>query len=179
MPRAPSGRRYAQAVFQIASETDKLEEWALDLGALASALESPDLSGLLDAPQVPAAQKLEAIRQVLNSIAGPLAINLVSILAIRNLVHLVPDVLDEYGRLLDSHRGIERAEVATAVPLDDGQRTRIADILRGIVGKEVRLNAVVEPEILGGLVARVGDRVADGSARAKLEKMRRSIVERA
>ena len=179
MARAPSGKRYAQAIFQIASAADTLEEWSGDLGTLASVLQNQDFSTLLDAPQVSAAQKLKAIRQILNSAIGSLAINFVSILAIRNLVHLVPRVLEEYGRLLDAHRGIERGEVVAAVPLNDEQQRRVSEILENVVGTNVRLAIHVEPSVIGGLIVQIGDRVIDGSLRTRLEEMRRVIVERA
>ena len=177
MPRSPSPRRYAQAVFQIALESGDLDSWEEDLRVVALALESRELSSLLDAPQVPAARKLDVIRSTLGDAVVPLVLNLLSILATRNLAHLVPSILDEYDRLLDAHRGIERAEVISALQLNDAERTKIAEILEGIVGKEIRLSSIVEPSILGGLIARVGDRVIDGSVRARVRQMHRNIVE--
>ena len=177
MARAPSPTRYAQAVFQIALEKDELDVWLDDLRVLAVALETSEFSQLLDAPQVPAANKVDSISQALGDSVAPMALNLLSILASRNMAHLVPGVLEEYGRNLDAHRGIERAEVVVAVPLDKGQQENIVKLLEGIVGKEVRLSPFVDPQILGGLIARVGDRVIDGSVRSKLAEMRRSITE--
>ncbi len=179
MPKALSPRRYAQAVFQIARESDGLDQWQRDLETLSTALQDPDLSGFLDAPQVPATAKTDAINQTLGSSVGPLALNLVLLLGSRSMAGLVPGITEEYGRLLDSYRGIERGEVIAAVSLDDQQRQRVAEILEGIVGTEVRLSSHVEPNLIGGLVAKVGDRVIDGSVRTRLEEMRRSIVERA
>ena len=179
MPRAPSPTRYAQAVFQIAVESGELDQWQQDLTTLAIAFEDADLSGFLEAPQVPTTSKIDAINQSLANSVGPLALNLVSLLASRDAVGLIPGITEEYGRLLDAHRGIERAEVVAAVALDDAQRDRVAQLLEGVTGKEVRLTAYVEPDILGGLIARVSDRVIDGSLRTRLDEMRRSIVERA
>ena len=178
MPRLASPRRYAQAVFQIALERDGLDAWSEDLRVLAVALENEDFSGLLDAPQVTAANKIQAIKEALEDSVDPLAINLLSLLATRNLAHLLPGILDDYNRLLDAHRGIERAEVVTVIPLDNMQRGKIARLLAGIIGKQVRVNSRVDPRLLGGLVARIGDRVIDGSVRTKLEEMRREIVGR-
>ena len=177
MPTGPSPRRYAQAVFQIAMERGELDAWQEDLRSLAVTLEDRDFSGLLDAPQVPAASKVDAAREALSGSVGPLALNLLAILATRNLAHLGSGILDEYGRLLDAHRGIQRAEVVSAVPLDSEQHARISKLLETIVGKEVPVTSVVDPQVLGGLVARVGDRLIDGSARTKLREMHRSIVE--
>ncbi len=178
MPRAPSARRYAQAVFQIASEADDLDGWSNDLALIAEAFESTELSDLLDAPQVPTSQKLDVIGRTFTDRISPLARNLVSLLATRGSTHLLPGVLEQYRRFVDAHRGVEQAEVVSAVPLDDAQQRRIADLLEAMVGMEIRLTDRVDPEIVGGIVARVGDRVIDGSTRTRLEDMRRSLVGR-
>jgi F-type H+-transporting ATPase subunit delta len=177
MRRTSSPRRYAQAVFQIAVEKDGLDTWMEDLRFLSSALEDRDFSDLLDAPQISAGHKLSMVRQTLGDSVGTLALNLVSILASQSLAHTVSGVLGEYERLVDAHRGIERAEIVSAVPVDKGQLAETAKLLEGIVGKEVRLTSTVEPQVIGGLIVRVGDRVIDGSVKAKLSDMRSSIVE--
>ena len=178
MPRVVSPRRYAQAVFQLAVENGRLDAWSEDLRVVALALENAEMAGLLDSPQVPAAVKIDTIKQVLGDSVEPLALKLVSLLAVRRLCHLVPGILDEYGRLVDEHERVARAEAVSAVDLNDGQRSAILGVVEEIVGTEVRLTTRVEPEILGGLIVRVGDRVLDGSVRARLREMRRRIVER-
>jgi F-type H+-transporting ATPase subunit delta len=179
MPKALSPRRYAQAVFQIAAESGDLDEWAQDLETLSAALQDPDLSRFLDAPQVSAAAKTDAITQTLASSVGPLALNLVLLLGSRSTAGLMPGITEQYDRLLNAHRGIESGEVVAAVSLNDEQQGKVAQILEGVVGTKVRLTAHAEPSILGGLIARVGDRVIDGSLKNRLKEMRRSIVERA
>ena len=178
MPKTASARRYAQAVFEIALEGGDLEVWTDDLTALARALENEEFARLLDAPQVAAPRKVEVIKESMGGSMGALAQNLLCLLATRNLTHLVPAILDQFERLLDVRRGIERAEVVSAVSLNAEHQQQIEEILRGITGKEIRLTARVEPGILGGLVARVGDSVIDGSTRTKLGAMRRELVER-
>ena len=178
MPPRASARRYAQAVFQIALERGELDEWSHDLGALASALTDADLLALLDAPHAPAARKLSTINDALGDSARPLALNLLSLLATRDIAGLLPEVADEYARLLDVHRDLERAEIVTAVPMDQAQIASATELLEQVVGKQVVVGNTVDRGILGGLVARVGDRVIDGSARTKLRDMRREIVER-
>ncbi len=176
MPKAASARRYAQAVFQIGSEHDNLEQWYDDLSTMAAALEDGELAAFLDAPQVSVERKVELIGNALGDVVTPLAANLLSLLASRGIASILPDVVESYQSLLDEHRGVERAEVVSPVPLDDEQQQRVTDLLEGIVDKQVRLNTRVEPAILGGFVARVGDRVIDGSARTRLEQMRRRLV---
>ena len=176
MAKAPSPRRYSQAVFQIAVERDELDTWMQDLSMLAVALEDGEFSGLLDAPQVPAVNKVSAIRDGLSGSVSPLALNLLCLLASRNMAHLLPGILEQYGGLVDTHRGIERAEVVSAVPLESGQQAKIAEVLGGLVGKDIRLSSFVDPQVLGGLSARVGDRVIDGTVRSKFAEMRRRLV---
>ena len=178
MPTAASARRYAQAVFQIAQDQDELDRWLEDMMLLAQALESRELAEFLDAPQVSVERKMGLIRGTIGDTVAPLALNLMSLLASRSISHLLADVLDQYQRLLDAHRGIDQAEIVSALPLDDQQRQRIIELLKGIAGNDVRLTSRVEPRILGGFVARVGDRVIDGSTRSKIGVMRRDRVER-
>ena len=179
MPRAASGRRYAQAVFQIALERDELDPWMEDLTLLASALENLELAEYLDAPQVAVDRKIEVVRGTLGDSVGPLAINLLGLLVSKGIVSIMPVVADQYQGMLDAYRGVARAEVVSAVALDQRQQRALADLLEEIVGGDVRLNARIDPAIVGGLVARVGDRLLDGSTKTKIEALRRRLVERA
>jgi len=178
MPRLGSARRYAQAVFGLAIDRSELDTWLDDVTYLAGTLESEQFGQFLDSPQASADRKAELIESTLGDRVSPLAKNLLSLLASRNMAHLLPGIADQYQRLLDSHRGIERAEVSSAIPLDDGQRTRVVELLKAIVGKDVRLVSRVEPALIGGFVARVGDRVIDGSTSGRLRQLRRELVER-
>jgi F-type H+-transporting ATPase subunit delta len=105
-------------------------------------------------------------------------LNLISLLATRNLVHLLPAVADQYQDLLDAEQGIERAEVVSAVPLDDAQRQSVTEMISAISSAEVRLNTRVEPGIVGGMIVRIGDRVIDGSTKSRLQAMQRELAER-
>lgn len=178
MPTGASARRYAQAVFQLAVDGGELDNWLEDLTQLADSISNAEFSATLSAPRISASQKEAIIRDALGDAVGPLALNLMFLLTSRNLTHILPGIADRYQEMLDAHRGIERAEVVSAVPLDDGQRQSVADMLTRMSGNEVRLSARVDPEILGGMVIRVGDRVMDGSARSRLQSMRREIAQR-
>ena len=176
MPTGASGIRYAQAVFQLAVERDELDRWLEDLTVLADSVINEELSRTLAAPRVSFEQKQRLIRQGLGSSVGPLALNLMFLLTNRNLIHILPRIADRYQEMLDAHRGIERAEVVSAVPLNDVQREQVTDMLSQISGNDVRLTTRIDPEILGGMVIRVGDQVMDGSARSRLEGMRRELT---
>ena len=178
MPPVASARRYAQAVFQIALEQGSPDGWLDELGVLVRALENEELASFVDSPQISVGQKVDVIGEVFGDSVGELPRNLMSLLASRSMAHVLPRILEQYERLLDAHRGIERATVASAVAMSDGQQEKVADLLREIVDKEIRLVATVDQSILGGMVARVGDKVIDGSARLKLSAMRRELAGR-
>lgn len=175
MPRTSSPRRYAQAIFRIAEEQDSFDSWREDLRVLVAGLEDHELSQFLDAPQVPTGRKLKVIRDTMINSIGPLALNLVSLLAVRNMTHTLERIIDEYERLVDSRNDIERGQVISALPLDDHHRKNVIAMLSGLTGKDVRLTQIVDPNILGGIIAQIGDRVIDGSTKTKLLEMRKII----
>ena len=173
-----SARRYAQAVFQIALERDELDRWLEELGLMANALQNSELSSLLNAPQVPLNIKQKVINETLQDVVGLLALNLMALLASRSLAGLVMDIADQYQMLLDAHRGIEQAEVVSAVPLSNGQLKKAEEMLKTMIAKDIKLGTRVEPDIIGGLIVRIGDQVMDASTAAKLRNMRKNLVER-
>ena len=175
MARKPSARRYARAAFDIAVEHDALESWAADLAAVGGALQDEDFLALLEAPQVPLGAKLDGVRTVLGE-TGVLVQNLVGLLVTRGQARLLPDILSEFGTAADEHRGVARAEVVTAVPMDGRERDMVRERLAGITGKDIVISELVDPSILGGLVARVGDRLIDGSTRARLDGLRETVA---
>ena len=172
----PSATRYAQAAFQLADEADRLDEWLADLKTVAESLQHKELAAVLDSPRVPLDKKLAVIDEVLGGEVDRLTRNLVALLASRNAASTVPEVADRFGEMVDARRGIVRGEVTSAVPLSDKQLAGIKETLKGIAGADVRLSTRVDPAIVAGFVARVGDRVIDGSARTKLKEMRRALA---
>ncbi|MFW6195054.1 MAG: F0F1 ATP synthase subunit delta [Chloroflexota bacterium] len=172
---APKAKRYAQAVFDYAVEHDTLDEWASDLDTIAEALADPDYAALLEAPQVPRSVKLDGINTVLGS-TSELARNLVRLLVDNGHPRLAMRVRDEYRRMMDAHQGIARAEIVTAVPVDDSQRQAIVSRLSNITNKDIVPTWREDPHIIGGLVARVDDTLFDGSVRAKLEALKERLA---
>ena len=175
MARAPTARRYAQAAFQIAQERDEVDGWLEDLGSALAVVEDTALRPYLEFPKVAIKDKVRAIQRTLEGM-NPLVRNLVALLVSRRALALYPGIVSEYQRLVDKHYGRERAVVVTAVPLDDEQQSRVRQQLSGLLGKEVVLTTRVEPQVLGGVVARMGDRLIDGSIRGRLTGLRDSLL---
>lgn len=175
MLRDPAAKRYAQAAFELARDRDELEVWERDLRQLGEALASAEALAFVANRQMPAAAK-EAFLQQAAGETAPLAWNLVRLLAGKNRLALLPQVAERFQALLDEHRGIEHAHVLTAVTMSDDEREALARRLSELTGKQVQVEVYEDPEIMGGLVARIGDRLIDGSTRSKLLALKRTLA---
>ena len=174
MARKAYARRYAQAVFQIALARQELDRWQSDLSKIARLAEDAVLKTLLENPRLHFDDKAKLLAEQLGDI-NPVALNLVYLLVTRDRFNLVGEVAEEYQRLLDSHHGIEPAEVITAAPLDDELKSRLAKHLEAIIGKKVAVKHEVDSGLLGGVVARVGGKLLDGSTRSRLEALKQEL----
>ena len=176
MGRKIYARRYAQAVFEIALEANELDRWQSDLGKIARLASDASLVAVLESPKLHFDVKARLLSESLGDVS-PLALNLLYLLITRGRrLGMVGDIADEYGRLLDSHRGIEHAEVTTAIPLADEDKQKLSERLSAIIGKKVALKADVDPGVVGGIVARIGGKLLDGSTRSRLVSLKRELA---
>ncbi len=175
MARRIYARRYSQAVFNIALERNELDRWQSDLRKIASLGEDTVFIALSENPKIRFEDKAKLIAERLGDI-NPLALNLVYLLVTRGRLTMAGDIADEYQRLLDSYRGIEQAEVITAVPLDDKDKKRLEEHLGVVVGKKVVLKSRVDSSLIGGIVARIGGKLLDGSTHSKLMALRNELA---
>ena len=175
MAQQVSGKRYGQAVFELAREQGQASEWGRDLSLVHEAFQDADFNALLKHAGVSAEDKRNSIDTVLGGV-NPMVRNMVNLLVARGLVDAVPEACEEYSELLDRQEGRQRVEVTTAVPLEDSEVERITNFISGLIGREVVVTARVDEEILGGLVIQIGDRLLDGSARARLEGLRERLA---
>jgi F-type H+-transporting ATPase subunit delta len=175
MLRDPAAKRYAQAAFELARERGELDAWERQLRALAAALANREALAFVSSLQVPREAKEEFLRRVLEE-PVPLVWNLVRLLAQKGRLTLLQQIAEQFQALLDEHRGIAHAEVVTAVALSDADQQALAERLSQLTGKHVQVELMEEPEILGGLIARIGDRLIDGSTRSKLIALKRKLA---
>ena len=175
---AATGRRYAQAAFELAMEHNNLYTWEEDLARAGEVLGDSDVMGFLDAPQVSDSVKLDGIGKLLSDVEVMVR-NTVNLMTVNRDITKFLVMHRIFGEMADAHRGVARAEVTTAVPLDDTRRSQLAAGLAKLVRRdEVIVTESVDPEIIGGVVAKVGDRLIDGSTRTQLRVMRDSLAER-
>lgn len=175
MPRKAHARRYAQAVFEIALEKKELERWQSDLQKIVSAVGDATFLAAMESPKIKFDDKIRLMSERLGDI-NPLALNLVRLLIAKTAIGMIGDIAKEYQRLLDNYHGIEPAEVITAISLDDEDIQKLTENLSAIIGKKVVLKSEVDSSVIGGIVARVGGKLLDGSTRSKLFALRRELV---
>jgi F-type H+-transporting ATPase subunit delta len=104
---------------------------------------------------------------------------LVYLLISRTQLRIFGDIAAEYQLLADARRGVEHADVTTAIPIDGEDKEKIKQCLIDITGREIVLHEHVDPAIMGGMVVRIGDSLLDGSTSSKLEALRRDLTEAA
>ena len=174
MPAKVSGKRYAQAIFELAQEQDQLDQWEGDLDFVHGVLQDEDFRALLGHADVSIENKIKAVDAVMEQI-HPLVRNMVNLLVTKGLVNVARDLRDGYLELLDEHRGRQRVEVTSAVLLEPGELDRITKFVAELVRKEVVVSTQVDESILGGLVIQIGDRLLDGSTRSRLNSLRNQL----
>ncbi len=174
MARRVYAKRYAQAVFEIALERNELDRWQSDLRKIAGLSEDATFIAFLGSPRFHFDDKARLLSERLGDI-NPEALNLVYLLTARGRLSMRGDITDGYQRLLDSYRGIEQAEITTVVPLGDKDKLRLEEHLGAIVGKKVVLKPRIDSSLIGGIVARIGDRLLDGSTHSKLMALKKEL----
>jgi F-type H+-transporting ATPase subunit delta len=164
---------YARALFEIARAEGTLDEVEDELFRFARSYESSDeLRNALSDEQIPAAKRQAIVEDLLGGKATPTTTQLVSMVIGSGRARDLPAIIDRLVERASAAKNLEVAEVRTAVPLTPDQETRLAAALANATGKQVNLKVVVDPSVLGGLVATVGDTVIDGSVRTRIDQLK-------
>ncbi|HVL25637.1 MAG TPA: F0F1 ATP synthase subunit delta [Thermomicrobiales bacterium] len=166
-----SARRYAQALTELARESGSFDAWQRDLDVLNALVRDEQVRFYLTDPGVQNEQKFTAVDAVLDGVE-PEARNLLHILIARRKVDILPDVARHFAAAAMAERGIVVADVTTADALDDAGKELVREQLKRIVGKDVELRLHEDARIIGGIVARIGDQVIDGSVVNQLRRLR-------
>ena len=171
-------RRYAQALFMAAQKKDVVARVGEDLAAVLAADHAMGdrLRLFLEAPQVPTDQKRAVVEKGLAPFAHRLVIEFIKLLLAKKRLFNMRDIVEEFGRLVEQHQGIVRARVTSAVPLKDAELSGLIASLEQGLAKNVKVDAHVDSTLLGGLVVKVGDRIADRSVTTLLSQMREQLL---
>lgn len=166
-----AAKRYVQAIVEIAREHKSFDAWQRDLEKLADLAQDEKVLAFLENPSVHDAKKKQAVDIVLKD-AQPEARNLAHLLIERHRVDIIPEIVEGFNEAVLAEQGIVLADVTTAEPLDPRMQDAVRQRIGELVGKKVMLRMHTDPAIIGGLIARIGDEVIDGSVQTRLRQLR-------
>lgn len=167
-------RRYAKAIFDIGSQHGNLDKLGAELRTIAEAMkQSPELAATLSSPAIRRSDRRKVIDAIMQRInAQPLTKNTVYLLLDGERLGYLPVISREVDAMIEAKAGRVSAEVVSAKPLDPAQLSQITAALEKLSGKKVSVSRREDPDLLGGIVAKVGDTVYDGSLRTQLRTLR-------
>lgn len=180
MSTRASAARYARALFDVALQEGLLERADTDLTTFSDLLQRhDDLTRVLNNPAVPAPRKRALVLELLTrlSVTGPVA-KLLLLLAERDRITVLPDMVDLFRQRLMEHQQIVQAEVTTAQPLAPERQAELQVQLARVTGRRVTMTTKVDPAIIGGIITKIGTVVYDGSVASQLTKMRERLATR-
>jgi len=168
---ASIARPYAKAVFDLATEAGNQDDWSSALESLAAITQDEEFGKAVNSPQVKAEQLEGLILDVLGDKLPAGADNFVKLLAGNDRLESLSDIQQQYALLLAESRQSIEAEVVTARPLSDTQKTSLIEALQTRLGVSVSILETVDEGLIGGAIVKAGDLVIDGSARGRVEKL--------
>jgi F-type H+-transporting ATPase subunit delta len=180
MPSRASAARYARALFDVALKESDPVQIERDLASFVGLMSSNvELHGALTNPVIPVSAKRQIVEALAVRLdAAPPARKLLVLLADRDRLAIVPDLVAVYRERLMEHQRVVRAEVTTAAPLSHERVAQIEQRLAALTGRKVDMKTNVDPTIIGGVVTRIGSIVYDGSIATQLTKLRDRLMER-
>ena len=176
--RGAAARRYAQAVFEIARQSNSLDKWLADLKLLNASFGAHNVVSSLEDPNLKEEDQRRVIAGTMKAgTVSELAMNLLFILVRRQRLSLLPRIVEVFQEMYNKEKGIVVADVISAVPLDAAHQKQVADQLSRVTGgKSIQLHVHEDPRILGGLIARIGDQLIDASVATRLAELSERLV---
>lgn len=169
-------RIYANALFEAANEQSKLDVVREQLREFLSAMEQvPELSALLESPEIDTHERVEALRSVLTEV-DELVRNFLLLAAEKGRTHELPAIAQEFETLVAREEGILDVELTTAVELSDDAARQILERIEGVSERKLRATRKVDPSLIGGFVLQAGSHRVDASVRSRLQFLRRQLT---
>ncbi len=170
-------RSYAEALLAVASAEGELDAVERQLFAFAKMLErEPKVREALTDPALPNENKRNLVAEALGERANPVALNLLGLLVDQGRAREIDEIVETFADVVAETRERAVAEVRSAVPLDEARASRLAEALSRATGRQVELKVVVDESVVGGVVAKIGDEIFDGSVRSRLIDAREHLA---
>uniref|UniRef100_A0A7C1F7K4 ATP synthase subunit delta n=1 Tax=Ammonifex degensii TaxID=42838 RepID=A0A7C1F7K4_9THEO len=178
MLKGAVAERYAGALFDIAQEKGLMDKIEQELREVLETLDaSADFRRVFYHPQVPTSVKKEIVKEIFGARVEPYTLNFMNVLLDSRRELFFKDIVAEYTRLVNETRNVVEVKVTSAVEVPSASKDDLVEALAKVTGKEVRVDYQVKPEILGGLVIRIGNRVIDTSIVRQLERLKEQVRE--
>ncbi|MGA7671044.1 MAG: ATP synthase F1 subunit delta [Nitrolancea sp.] len=171
-----AAKRYAQAAFDVAKEHGQLDDWEQELAKISATLQNPQAEEFFVHPAVPPEAKQAALRTLAAGEDQKYVRNLLLLLLERKRLQQLPQIVEVFHEMVLQDRGVVIADVTTAVELEAAEADKVRERLTQMVGKVVQIRTHVNPDIIGGIVIRMGDTLIDGSVRTQLRQLRQSMA---
>ncbi|MBM7645363.1 F-type H+-transporting ATPase subunit delta [Scopulibacillus daqui] len=168
--------RYARALFEVAKEretVDAVEEQCQLVGTTIN--QHRELKSVLSHPQIDSKDKKAIIEQVFKKEVNEEVVNLLKVLIDHHREGIFNDVVDEFTAMANQHRGIVEVVVTTATPLKEKEKEKLAETLGQTLNKKLRIKTKVDPDVIGGLLVRIGNRLYDGTMAGKLARFKQEL----
>lgn len=170
-------RRYARALFELGQEEGKEKQFLEELQTIAQLVSaSGEFKALLESPLYDITLKRRVLKEVASKMSlSAYTINFLNIMLDKDRFSVLGEILDAYKEILDRLTGRVRARVTSAATLSEDQLQSIAQTLTKVVNKEVDVDVIVEPSLIGGVIAEVEGMVYDGSVKTQISKLKQSL----
>jgi len=170
-------RRYAKALFSLGKEQDKFEKYSDTLSAIANLYgKSPEVVDSLTNPLYPLDARKKVMAKIAESAgADTIMTSFLNLLVEKKRAAILPDIAEEMSTMVDLEKNISHGSVISAIKLDSALQKKIQATLEKLTGNKVILDTKVDPSIIGGIIAKVGDLVLDGSIKTQLNGLKESI----
>lgn len=170
------GKRYAQALFEVAAELDKLEIFKEEINAVSTIFESEEkLKTVFEHPKLSKDEKKDIVNAIFKEKVSDEILNLMYIVVDKGREKYIKDISKEYTALSNEKQGIIEAKAITAVAMEDSEKIELQENLSKKFGKKVILTNIVDESVIGGVLVRVEDKVIDSSIKGKLEMIEKSL----
>ena len=178
MQRSRVGKRYAQALFELAEEKKQIDILESDIDLLENAYrEVKEFKTIITSPTIPSKAKQNAFKAVFSNKINPLSFNFMLMLFSKGRENILDDIIYYIREIFDKHRGIVRGEVQSVITLSESQMQELKKTLDDSTGKDVILTQHKNAKLLGGLVVKIQDTVIDASLKTQLEKLGEQLIE--
>ena len=164
-------RPYAQAVFDLATDSKKLSEWSKKLETLTAIVSDDMVSGLITNPSVESEQLVDLLTSIAKDNLDQEGKNFVKVLAENDRLNVISEIATIFEELKDVAEKTVQAEVVSAFELNDNQKSKLHAALKKRLGCEVEISSRIDKSIIGGAIVRAGDMVIDGSVTSQLDRL--------